>query len=399
MTIPDYQSIMLPLLNLLSNKDEISLSDIINRLATFYNLTAEQRKALLPSGNQSIFDNRVGWACTYMKKAGLLENSRRGYLRITERGLDVLKTSPKEINDKFLWQFPEFIQFKNRNEKNVDTVNSKNQRVKLVKYRDYSRKEVHDIFDPTSEYSPSSGRWGLRGIVNIPNSNDYVFFVTFGRSWAGHTFKEVVTVKGILSWQSQPSNKLSNPMIKKFINHDHIKNNIYLFLRTNSDKSYTYLGKLAYVSHDKTKEKPVYFKWQILDWELCSKRAKSIGLTLEPAYDNCQDSYILPLIESSIIPEICLMPEKEKRYQKDRNMRSSIVAETKNSFDIAFNFLMETINSIVNDNKSTVTELLLHGKYDSAQKTVELLRQIDEIKIKLQEVESDWKRIYRSEFL
>jgi restriction system protein len=61
---------------------------------------------LLPSGGQATFDNRVGWARTYMKKAGLLESPRRSYFKITDRGLQALKTNPESINNRFLQQYP-----------------------------------------------------------------------------------------------------------------------------------------------------------------------------------------------------------------------------------------------------------------------------------------------------
>jgi restriction system protein len=117
MAIPDYQSLMLPLLKLIGDKQEHSLREAIERLAEEYDLTDEESKELLPSGQQPIFDNRVGWARTYMKKAGLIETTRRGYFRITERGLDVLKSKPSVINDKYLEQFPEFIEFQSRKSK------------------------------------------------------------------------------------------------------------------------------------------------------------------------------------------------------------------------------------------------------------------------------------------
>ena len=66
---------------------------------------------MLPSGIQQTFVNRVGWAATYMKKAGLLEATRRGYYRITQRGRDLLKKKPPKINVKLLSQYPEFKQF------------------------------------------------------------------------------------------------------------------------------------------------------------------------------------------------------------------------------------------------------------------------------------------------
>jgi restriction system protein len=88
------------------------LRETIEYLADEFDLSDEERKELLPSGQQATFDNRVGWARTYMKKAVLLEPTRRGYFRITERGKDVLSQNPQKINVKFLGRFPEFIEFR-----------------------------------------------------------------------------------------------------------------------------------------------------------------------------------------------------------------------------------------------------------------------------------------------
>jgi restriction system protein len=121
MAIPDYQSIMLPLLELASSNptEELSLQEAVNTLAEKFNLTDEERSALLPSGRQATFINRVGWAATYMKKAGLLEATRRGFFKISQRGLEVLSRKPPAINARFLKQFPEFIEFQAiRSEKN-----------------------------------------------------------------------------------------------------------------------------------------------------------------------------------------------------------------------------------------------------------------------------------------
>jgi restriction system protein len=86
MAIPDYQSIMLPLLKFASDGQEHSLRGSIEALADEFDLTGEERRELLPSGQQATFDNRVGWARTYMKKAGLLKTTRRGFYLITDRG-------------------------------------------------------------------------------------------------------------------------------------------------------------------------------------------------------------------------------------------------------------------------------------------------------------------------
>jgi len=111
MAIPDYQSIMLPLLKFASDGMEHRTRDAINRLADLFNLTDDERKEMLPSGAARLFDNRVGWATTYLKKAGLIEAIKRGVFQITERGKAVLSQSPDKIDTAFLEQFDEFIEF------------------------------------------------------------------------------------------------------------------------------------------------------------------------------------------------------------------------------------------------------------------------------------------------
>ena len=111
MSIPDYQSIMLPLLQYSSDGDEHSLREAIESLGREFQLSDSEKKELLPSGQQAIFDNRVGWARTYLKKALLLESTRRGYFQITERGENALKKKPSKIDVKFLRQFKEFLEF------------------------------------------------------------------------------------------------------------------------------------------------------------------------------------------------------------------------------------------------------------------------------------------------
>ncbi|WP_424355434.1 restriction endonuclease [Methanobacterium sp. MBAC-LM] len=111
MVVPDFQSIMLPLLEFAEDKQEHSVRDAIEELAIRFKLTDEDRRELLPSGTQFVLDNRTGWSRTYLKKAGLLESKRRGYFNITDKGLDVLNQKPSKINVDFLRQYPEFIEF------------------------------------------------------------------------------------------------------------------------------------------------------------------------------------------------------------------------------------------------------------------------------------------------
>jgi restriction system protein len=114
MTVPDYQSLMLPVLQVAQDGLEHSIGETIEIIASGFGLTIEDRKELLPSGQQFRFDNRVHWARSYLKQAGLLENTGRGKFRITERGYQVLQEKPDHIDRKFLEQFPEFVQFQSR---------------------------------------------------------------------------------------------------------------------------------------------------------------------------------------------------------------------------------------------------------------------------------------------
>lgn len=111
MSIPDYQSLMLPLLKAAADGKEHKKREVLNELAEHFSLTENERKELLPSGNQEIFDNRLGWARTYLKKAGLIQYTQRGHFQITDRGKAVLAQNPKVINVAFLRQFPEFLAF------------------------------------------------------------------------------------------------------------------------------------------------------------------------------------------------------------------------------------------------------------------------------------------------
>lgn len=152
---------------------------------------------------------------------------------------------------------------------------------KLQIYEDYSREDVHSIFSPDTKFTPQAGTWGLQGIVKIPNrEGDFVFFVTYGNKQADHEFDESISEDGVLSWQSQPSQGLSDKVIKSLINHDETVNSIFLFLRTSKNRQYSYLGKLKYSTHDAQREKPVYFQWQILDWEISNNKLSELGLNL-----------------------------------------------------------------------------------------------------------------------
>ena len=121
MSIPDFQSIMLPLLKLSSDGNVHYIHDAVEQLADQFSLTEEERTRLLASGRQPMFYNRVGWARTYLKKADLLKDPRRGYFQITEKGRSVLEEDPDTINIKYLRQFPEYIKWRKTTRKADET--------------------------------------------------------------------------------------------------------------------------------------------------------------------------------------------------------------------------------------------------------------------------------------
>ncbi|MBI5179192.1 MAG: restriction endonuclease [Nitrospinae bacterium] len=122
MPIPDYQSIMLPLLQSVSDGKEYPLPELVRALSGTFNLSEGETEELLPSGRQRTFANRVGWAKTYLYKAGLLECPKRSIIKISGRGMEVFKKSPASIDVKFLEQFPEFITFRTKRRTNDKSV-------------------------------------------------------------------------------------------------------------------------------------------------------------------------------------------------------------------------------------------------------------------------------------
>ena len=123
MPIPDFQTVMLPLLKLAAEK-EWRISDAVERLSDEYQLSQEERAALLPSGRQTTIRNRIAWAKSYLIKAGLLDPTRRGHFFISQLGLKVLSNPPDRITIKYLSQFPKFQEFRKASETEADSDDS-----------------------------------------------------------------------------------------------------------------------------------------------------------------------------------------------------------------------------------------------------------------------------------
>jgi restriction system protein len=111
MAIPDFQSVFMPLLKACADGQEHTKQELLPLLAKQFGLTEAELSVKIASGKQGMFDNRVGWAKSYLKQAGLLENLRRGVFRITARGIQVLNENPQPLNVRYLKRFPEFVVF------------------------------------------------------------------------------------------------------------------------------------------------------------------------------------------------------------------------------------------------------------------------------------------------
>jgi restriction system protein len=110
MSVPSFQQLMLPTLKTIGQRyDEISIAGLEEEIGKALRITPEERQVMLPSGNQTLFGNRLNWARSYLSKAGLIELPRRGYCRATDRGRELLAEGLIEIDLGLLERYPEFV--------------------------------------------------------------------------------------------------------------------------------------------------------------------------------------------------------------------------------------------------------------------------------------------------
>jgi restriction system protein len=122
--IPDYQSLMLPLLRFADDGKEHRIGDVVEPLAKQLRLTESEATEMLPSGKQTVFSNRVHWAKTYLAQAKLLEITRRAHFRLTDRGREVLRENPAKVDVELLERFSEFNEFRERRRDAKDEASS-----------------------------------------------------------------------------------------------------------------------------------------------------------------------------------------------------------------------------------------------------------------------------------
>lgn len=114
MSVPDYQTLMRPVLEVLLDGEERALPAIRSMVANRLHLTDSDLRELVPSGQKPLYHDRISWAISYLKQAGLLERPRRGVYRLSSRGVDVLRSHPGRVNNELLNQFEEFRKFLRR---------------------------------------------------------------------------------------------------------------------------------------------------------------------------------------------------------------------------------------------------------------------------------------------
>ena len=151
---------MYPLLELAADGEVHSMDEAYEVLAERFRLTEEERAELLPSGRQSRYENRVGWARTYLTKAGLLESTGRGQFKITPRGLDVLRSGVTDIDKNYLYQFPEFVEFRRRDRGNAesevieDAGKTPDEQLELL-YLELEKQLAHELLERIRQCSPA----------------------------------------------------------------------------------------------------------------------------------------------------------------------------------------------------------------------------------------------------
>lgn len=121
MTVPEFQSFMAPVLHILSDGRERHVADIREQAADAVGLSPADREEMVPSGQKTLYDDRVSWAIAYMKQAGLLKRPRRAVYSITDRGRAVLAEHPDRVDKSVLSQFEEFRSFQKRSRESRTT--------------------------------------------------------------------------------------------------------------------------------------------------------------------------------------------------------------------------------------------------------------------------------------
>jgi restriction system protein len=161
MAIPDFESIMLPLLECVRDGKEWSVNNIEESLINKFHLTEDEANQLKPSStSETLFQNRLRWARFYLKKANLLIDPRRGFTQITQEGVKVLQRKPQQIDINYLKEFPSFVEFytkkKTTEEKSISQAKEKSPEDMIIEgITEIRRGAESDILDRVKSCQPA----------------------------------------------------------------------------------------------------------------------------------------------------------------------------------------------------------------------------------------------------
>lgn len=158
MAIPDYETLMLPILSFLEDENVKKTREIINHIIIKFNVTEEESKELIPSGRAKLIDNRVGWACTYLRKFGLINSPNRGQNVISKEGLSLLSKNHKSLSHKKLKKlYPSAELEKDSNSKtsNKDLTEKTPEEIIGLQHKEINEALAKEIIDQVIQIDPS----------------------------------------------------------------------------------------------------------------------------------------------------------------------------------------------------------------------------------------------------
>lgn len=199
-------------------------------------------------------------------------------------------------------------------------------------YQEYSRRDLHDIFDPELSFSNGAGKWGGSGIVNIVD-DDFAFLVTLDEN-SNNNYADALTEDGVLIWKSQNRQHQNTTQIKKFKSHNHEQDNILLFLRANESQQYTFFGPLSLKDWDPNSNNPVHFTWEVLSWpvphQVLSKRSITLLPSLNPNYSEPASRIVKTSLKLNKPPSAGFKPRGRGTYKRSFNNVSWEEKESRN---------------------------------------------------------------------
>lgn len=147
MTIPDYQTLMLPLLKAVGDKKVHQIRDLYKVLSDEFKLSEDEREKRLPSGRETYIKNRISWARTYLRKAGLVSSPAKGQVKITTKGIEVLDSNISKIDNRYLRKFEGFVKFRPRSSDKVSKIRKQEPNHETTAAEDDSRSTPEENID------------------------------------------------------------------------------------------------------------------------------------------------------------------------------------------------------------------------------------------------------------